>query len=82
MPSHDILNAPLPSRIEISNLKGCARCTLDHENVTFTKMALPIGDSPYWAPCPMNGDPILLRVQTLDTRPSDDKDPTEAVKSG
>ena len=51
-----------PDEIQVANLKGCARCTLDHENVTFTKMALPIDDMPYWAPCPMNGDPILLQV--------------------
>lgn len=62
MPSEDALSVPIPDRVEFASLKGCARCGGDHEHMTFTKMERPIDDMPYWAPCPTNGDPILLRV--------------------
>lgn len=50
----------------MSRLLGCARCGGDHE-VTWLELERPIGaedglgDFTHWAPCPVNGDPILWR---------------------
>lgn len=52
---------------------GCARCGLDHdsERIVMERLVQPIDDpdGPYthWAPCPENGQPILMRVQAEPT---------------
>lgn len=50
-------------------LAGCARCGGTHEHVTFRPMAKPFAPPEangmawtHWAPCPTNGDPILLSM--------------------
>lgn len=52
-----------------TSITGCARCRgAGHEDLTFAPLTHPIeledelGD-PYthWAPCPANGEPILMR---------------------
>lgn len=52
-----------------TDVGSCARCGKDHTAVTFQPFARPIrkdGDGPvrytHWAPCPSNGEPILLVV--------------------
>ncbi len=52
------------------DLVGCARCRGDgHPGLEFLPLAYPVeleGDEPdltHWAPCPTNGEPILLRVE-------------------
>lgn len=47
--------------------QGCARCTADsHDGMTFLPLTYPIrlgGEKlTHWAPCPTNGEPILLLV--------------------
>lgn len=50
------------------NVEGCARCGGDHQDVCFkpltrhmaTPEGVPIGS--HWAPCPENGEPILLTI--------------------
>jgi hypothetical protein len=47
----------------------CSRCGDDHEQVTFQPMARPVERddeviATHWAPCPGNGDPILLSALT------------------
>lgn len=47
-------------------LKNCARCNGDHE-IQWQWLTRPVEDSDgslweYWAPCPTNGQPILMRV--------------------
>lgn len=48
------------------DLNGCARCDGEgHPGLTFEPLTYPleIGDAvlTHWAPCPTNGEPILLR---------------------
>lgn len=50
----------------MTELRNCARCNGNHE-VTWKKLTHPIIDSDgslweYWAPCPNNGEPILMHV--------------------
>lgn len=56
-------------KIRIATLRGCARCGEDHFAIEFEELIRPVMDdvegSPfmvasYWAPCPTNGQPILL----------------------
>jgi hypothetical protein len=57
---------------QICNVLRCARCGQDHPQLVFKKFlrsveADEVGDNPswtHWAPCPTNGDPILMRVWT------------------
>lgn len=54
----------------IVDLKGCARCWGDgHDALTFEPLTHPVElDSDaepsftHWAPCPTNGEPILMRI--------------------
>lgn len=54
------------------DLNGCARCDADgHTELTFTPLTNPVAvddtnpehDLTHWAPCPTNGEPILLRIE-------------------
>jgi hypothetical protein len=50
-----------------TNISNCTRCGKDHKGITFKKFVHPIYDNQdiewnYWAHCPNNGDPILLRI--------------------
>lgn len=47
------------------DVMSCARCGKNHESVEFKKLDLPIITKEeitftHWAPCPFNGEPILL----------------------
>lgn len=57
---------------------GCARCGSDgHPDITYTPLTFPIALADgnlatHWAPCPTNGEPILLatiRVPSVERRP-------------
>ena len=45
----------------------CARCGEDHEPIDFKAFERPVVDNDgtwtHWAPCPTNGDPILLMTK-------------------
>lgn len=48
------------------DLQGCARCDgPGHPGITFRKLtrAIDTGEARFshWAPCPTNGEPILMR---------------------
>lgn len=49
-----------------TKLIGCARCELDHDEVIFKPLThiIPYFGGPltHWAPCPTNGQPILMKV--------------------
>jgi len=51
-----------------SSIRGCARCDGDgHEDVLWQPLTFPIEDTDgtswtHWAPCPTNGEPILMRT--------------------
>lgn len=49
------------------DLPGCARCHGDgHDGLLFSPLTHPVVDGEgtwtHWAPCPTNGEPILLQV--------------------
>lgn len=49
------------------DLVGCARCDGDgHPGLTFTKLTHPCLDFTHWAPCPTNGEPIMLAFADKD----------------
>jgi hypothetical protein len=69
--------APLLPKMKITLLINCARCGGTHTDVEFKPLARPIMAAedlldcmgkPYdiiythWAPCPTNGEPIILYV--------------------
>lgn len=50
-----------------ANIGHCARCGNGHSAVEFEELEHPVADGDgttwdYWAPCPNNSQPILLRV--------------------
>lgn len=65
-------SAAVPSsfpKAPVSGVKGCARCGDNHEGLAWKAFVHPV-EVPelkwvwrWWAPCPVNGDPILLRVE-------------------
>ncbi len=73
------------------DLRGCARCHGEgHPQLTFRKLTFPfepdVGDEyTHWAPCPANGEPILMIIksrdeiqtsvsQPVEPRPEDEED--------
>ena len=44
------------------NIVKCARCGQYHGPMEFEKLDIPCGEMEYWAPCPINGQPILGMV--------------------
>lgn len=63
---------PEPAPVTMDQV-GCARCLgRGHDNITFVPLTHPVAAGEYlfthWAPCPANGEPILLtfRVTELD----------------
>lgn len=53
-----------------TTVKGCARCEGDHAGLAFEPLRRPMEVEPgvraytytHWAPCPVTGEPILLRI--------------------
>lgn len=50
----------------LTDVKHCARCNDDHEQLEFRKLTNPITDCDdvvweWWSLCPYCGEPILLR---------------------
>lgn len=55
--------------LTIARVTGCARCGGSHEDVIARRMVRPFAPAEaggltwtHWAPCPTNGDPILIMV--------------------
>lgn len=61
-----------------TDMEGCARCHGEHPGITFVRLIHPIpakvGEFTHWAPCPTNGQPILLRQE-----PSSPRDLSEKI---
>lgn len=55
--------------VRVQSVGRCARCNGDHRHVAFTRLEHPVPDVEvvggwtHWAPCPANGQPILLAVR-------------------
>lgn len=66
MMPHELRPGEYSLHATIRDITGCARCHGDgHEQITFTPLTHPyVEDSglvmTHWAPCPTNGEPILL----------------------
>jgi hypothetical protein len=55
------------TRRERSDLTACARCGSDHRGLWWEELVRPVLDREgvewsWWAACPSNGQPILMRV--------------------
>ena len=50
--------------VAVQRIVGCARCGQTHRDLSFHKLARPCGDLTHWAPCPTNGEPILMQITT------------------
>ena len=64
--------------VTIARLRGCARCHSEHEDIAFEPLQHPIGQYTHWAPCPTNGQPILLTLSRLPE--PDSRDPENGDK--
>jgi len=51
----------------LTKIKNCARCGQSHE-VRFKKLTRPMQEAgnTHWAPCPTNGEPIMMRIVTVE----------------
>lgn len=53
----------------VNSITGCARCGGDgHEDIRWEPLTFPVEDTDgtqwtHWAPCPTNGEPILLTIR-------------------
>lgn len=52
--------------MEIHNITNCTRCGGEHKEVEFKRLTNSIENSDgtlwtHWAPCPITGEPILMR---------------------
>lgn len=66
-----------------SDVKSCARCGGDHLQLEFRHLIRPIAPVEMhtswtlWAPCPINGEPILLATYGGEGHPANGKPPAE-----
>lgn len=58
-------------------MTGCARCGGSHEHVEVRRMARPFSPAEagglawtHWAPCPTNGDPVLVMATANEPLPT------------
>lgn len=47
----------------VQMLLNCARCGETHHGIKWRMLTRPCGDDTHWAPCPTNGEPILMRIE-------------------
>jgi hypothetical protein len=46
----------------ITDVVNCARCGGVHKTLSFRGLLRPQGRYTHWAPCPVNHQPILLKI--------------------
>ena len=61
----------------VTNVRGCARCGDNHELVGFRPLTNPCVGLTHWAPCPTNGEPIMLAIV-----PDEDCPPNRELTGG
>ena len=49
--------------VTIPAIIDCARCGTTHKSIRFEKLERQSGDYTHWSPCPVNKQPILLKIQ-------------------
>ena len=45
------------------DIRKCARCNGDHDDLEFRPFDLPARKFTHWAPCPTNGEPVLMTAK-------------------
>lgn len=53
----------LKNAIIVKFVDGCARCGEDHSYINFKPLTFACGDYTHWAPCPTNGEPLLMKIE-------------------
>lgn len=60
--------------VKVLDIKSCARCGEDHGTILFEKLTRPLDAGQHifgwWAPCPVNGQPIVMQVTELRPGPT------------
>jgi hypothetical protein len=51
-----------PGESVTTNILCCSRCGKFHEQLRFTRFSMPGPLYTHWAPCPENGEPVLMRI--------------------
>lgn len=46
----------------VVHMRRCPRCGGDHKKLKFTKLTYTNSQHSHWAPCPANGEPIMLTL--------------------
>jgi hypothetical protein len=45
-----------------TTITGCARCGQEHKNILVKRLTHPIGEYKWFAICPDNNEPILVKI--------------------
>lgn len=65
------------------DIRSCARCGGDHDDIAFKMFARPAGEISHWAMCPKTNEPLLLKViMPGSARKNVDAQPTANVPTG
>lgn len=46
----------------VINIVNCARCGESHKKVEFKELSRDGHGASHWAPCPKNGEPLMLKL--------------------
>lgn len=56
---------------DLSEIRDCARCGETHSRLLWKSFDRPTKDGyDWWATCPVSGDPILMKVEPMETADS------------
>lgn len=65
----------LPKEHIVVDVGNCARCGKDHKQLKFSRLTRPGPRHSFWAPCPTNGEPIMMKVEITPDKPEKEKKP-------
>jgi len=49
--------------LKCMDIRSCARCGQDHDNLVFAKLHQPQEEWSYWCLCPTTGEPIMMAIE-------------------
>ncbi len=70
---HGLALRAMPQRapVRVHGIRNCARCGGEHAVLEFGELSRPTSHGhTHWAPCPTNGEPILLRRREIAIKPT------------